>query len=423
VSDITQDKLRRGEPAALAALCARRGAAVLAYCEQVAGPERALAATCDAFAWFRVAACAPGELKARDAEALLRGMTRRAATAGEIQTAARRERGPRDERCAECERRLVYLVEDGVSEDERAQIEEHMAGCDACREALQRLKAAEHAYDHPPVASLALPIAEVVLGDLIAAFPIEAHGGDAGLVRAEALRRLSAPRQAAGQRHGEAEARPNVVATEHAVRRPAAPPAPAPERVRRSPATPPARRAPHGAASARARQPPSRRGNPQRGRAAQRRRSPAGLLRLLPHLGPLALNAVRRWRYKTALDQRRRPRWYNGRSAAWWVLIVLLGAILGLAVAAVASSAQPPPVRAHAGDGAQVAGAGSGGPTAAPTATVRPTRYGNATTGSPVRGWNATRLPRAAKTVAGVRRVEWPKDPPPRRSAANVAKM
>ena len=42
--------------------------------------------------------------------------------------------------------------------------------------------------------------------------------------------------------------------------------------------------------------------------------------------------------------------------------------------------------------------------TAAPTANVRPMRYGIATTTWPVSGWKATRLPRATITFAGDRR-------------------
>ena len=48
------------------------------------------------------------------------------------------------------------------------------------------------------------------------------------------------------------------------------------------------------------------------------------------------------------------------------------------------------------------AGAGAGRAlTAAPTASVRPTTYGIATTAWPVSGWNATRLPRATITLGG----------------------
>src|SRR5437667_151702 len=59
---VTAKGIRDGDRAALGALVARRGAAVLAYCDRVAAPGRALEAAGEAFARFRrevVAAAAP----------------------------------------------------------------------------------------------------------------------------------------------------------------------------------------------------------------------------------------------------------------------------------------------------------------------------------------------------------------------------
>lgn len=366
MSDITQEKLREGDPVALAALCARRGPAVLAYCEQVAGRERALIAACDAFAWFRVAVSGPGEVKAREAEVLLRSMTRRAATAGGVRTVARHELGALNGACADCETRLVYYVEDGVSDEERRQIAAHMAGCEPCVEALERLHAGEDAYDRPPAASLAGPAAVAVIEELIAASPVRAHAGDVGVVRATALGLLNgerpngakptfrASRPARPESPERPEQRSSAAPTERrpeqrpvaapGERRPAHPAPPA--QPSRRPTQPPPQRprdsrpqAPVAPSTARAPHVPPSRTDQRTGRRSPKSPPPKLTLAALPRLVPVALSKMRRWRYKTALSQRRRPRWYNGRSAVWWLLCFLLVVILGLAVVAATAPA------------------------------------------------------------------------------------
>src|SRR5439155_1394361 len=78
---VTAKGIRDGDRAALGALVARRGAAVLAYCDRVASPGRALEAAGEAFARFRREVVAAPEPRALDPEALLLGATRRAAAA------------------------------------------------------------------------------------------------------------------------------------------------------------------------------------------------------------------------------------------------------------------------------------------------------------------------------------------------------
>src|SRR5690242_17750507 len=78
---VTPAGVRDGDPAALAALTERRGSAVLAYAERVAGPDLAVEAAAEAFARFRAAVIAVDDPLSIDPEALLLHATRRAAAA------------------------------------------------------------------------------------------------------------------------------------------------------------------------------------------------------------------------------------------------------------------------------------------------------------------------------------------------------
>ena len=188
MSAITQGKLRDGEPDALAALCQRRGPAVFAYCAQVAGREHAVAATGDAFARFRAAVAAPRELTPSEAEALLRTVTRRAATARGVDPGARLPE-PGADRCGTREHWLLsYVEDDEFTDDERAQIAAHISGCPACRHVLHRIREGEQAYDEPPSQSLPLRVVDAAVGGLVSGSPVHAYSGDAHRVRETALR-------------------------------------------------------------------------------------------------------------------------------------------------------------------------------------------------------------------------------------------
>src|SRR5260221_13829297 len=78
---VTPAGVRDGDPAALAGLCARRGPAGLAYCEELCSPELAARAAAEAFARFRAAVVAADDPAALDPEGVLLGATRRATAA------------------------------------------------------------------------------------------------------------------------------------------------------------------------------------------------------------------------------------------------------------------------------------------------------------------------------------------------------
>src|SRR5436189_6243713 len=77
---VTARGVRDGDRAALAALVERRGAAVLAYCDHLAAPGRALEAAGEAFAGFRRDVREAEDPVGLDPEALLLSATRRAAS-------------------------------------------------------------------------------------------------------------------------------------------------------------------------------------------------------------------------------------------------------------------------------------------------------------------------------------------------------
>ena len=196
---ITPEKVRDGDPEALAALCEVGGAAMFAYCEHVVAPGHSINAVADAFARFRAAIVAAEELTPQDADTLLRRMTRRAAASCGVNTVAARTAALFSGTCDGQETELVDFVEGDLSLAERDVIAAHVATCDLCAVALRRLQAGERALARPPSAPLPPAFAELLLEALVVAAPVQAHDGDAARVREAALRLLSngAVRQAA----------------------------------------------------------------------------------------------------------------------------------------------------------------------------------------------------------------------------------
>jgi len=189
---ITPPKLRSGEPAALAALCDRRGAAVFAYCERAAGPEAAVEAAAEAFAQFRRAIMPAGALTGKDhADTLLRSATRRCALVhAEAASAGRREGNEGTDECDGQEAALLVYVEDTLAPAERQVVAGHVAECGTCAAVLRRLQDAEAAFNVKPGTAVPVPVAREILTALVRAAPVTAHGGDESAVRDEALRLL-----------------------------------------------------------------------------------------------------------------------------------------------------------------------------------------------------------------------------------------
>jgi len=164
-TEITVAKLQAGDQAALAALCERRGPAVFAYCEQVAGTKQAGGAAADAFAHLRTDLAV---LRAVGAEELLRSLTRRAALARRIE--AIRQARPSDI-CGR-EPDLIGYIEDQYDDDVRADVAQHARECHLCGTSMQRLRSGERILDQRRVPPLPPGIAQELLQSLTLAVPI-----------------------------------------------------------------------------------------------------------------------------------------------------------------------------------------------------------------------------------------------------------
>lgn len=188
---ITAAQIRDGEPLALAALCQRKGGAVFGYCEHVAHPGYAIEAAADAFADFRVAIDAAGEPSDREAEALLRHSTRRAAARRGVNAMAASAAGSGGKGCGGQEIKLVRYVEGGLAPAVGKVFADHVARCRSCAMAMRRLEAGERALERPPRAPLPPRVAAEILEAMVIAAPMRACGRNAAVAYQEAMRILT----------------------------------------------------------------------------------------------------------------------------------------------------------------------------------------------------------------------------------------
>ena len=117
-------------------------------------------------------------------------MTRRAAVWLGANTVAARDGHGETDGCAGRDMELVDHVEGSLSPAESDSLMDHVAECPVCAAALRRLEAGERAYERPPRAPLPRRVASELIRALVVAAPVQAHGGDAAMVREEALRLL-----------------------------------------------------------------------------------------------------------------------------------------------------------------------------------------------------------------------------------------
>ncbi len=183
--------LRDGDPGALSALCQSRGRAVYAYCLQVAGDAQAMEAAASAFADFRLAIVDAGDLTEREAEALLRAKTRRAAARRGVNVMAASTRDSVAGTCEGQEIRLVRYAEGSAAPAVEKVFAAHVADCHLCAGALARLHAGERALERPPLAPLPLRVTDEILWAMALVAPVQACEGNAALVQREALSLLT----------------------------------------------------------------------------------------------------------------------------------------------------------------------------------------------------------------------------------------
>jgi hypothetical protein len=171
LSLVTPEGVRDGDPAALSGLTTRRGAAVLAYAEQVARPGRSVDAAAEAFAQFRRAVVAADDPYDVDPErTLLRGTRFAAAAAAPRELPLRvrlRGSGPSPSACELVPELLAARAEEELSAADGERLGRHLMRCAPCSAAEARFRAGERAYreapDAPPVAFAARAIMEALL--------------------------------------------------------------------------------------------------------------------------------------------------------------------------------------------------------------------------------------------------------------------
>ena len=157
--------VRDGDPDALAGLCDRRGPAVLAYCEVVAGRgETAAVAAADAFGSFRAGVVAAPDLANLNPEALLISATRHAAA-----RYAGTDLPPEHRRVPAL---LAARADRSITLADHDFLEQHLAACWTCRAPVARFEAADRAYLDPPTTALAPEVKAAMVAALTAAAPV-----------------------------------------------------------------------------------------------------------------------------------------------------------------------------------------------------------------------------------------------------------
>lgn len=178
-SVVTPQGVRAGEPGALAALCERRGGAVLAYCREVCEPGDAPLAAAEALARFRAAVWAAGDASDLDPERLLLSATRHAAAdRAEVahgSSATRRLLG-RDQTmtCARMPALIVARAENLLGTADLDRLSRHLERCTTCRATEAAFRRAERAYVATTHAPLDTSTTALFLGALAEAAPVAA---------------------------------------------------------------------------------------------------------------------------------------------------------------------------------------------------------------------------------------------------------
>lgn len=176
---VTPAGVRDGDPDALAALVARRGSAVFAYCAAVCDPDTAVLAAAEAFARFRAAVAGADDPGALDPETLLVGATRHSAAA--MARTAAPDHGRRrgllrghggDPLCPQIPALLAARASDMLGPLDAEALEQHLAEHVACREIEAAFRRAERAYRSPPRGELDAGVHDTIVAALIDAAPV-----------------------------------------------------------------------------------------------------------------------------------------------------------------------------------------------------------------------------------------------------------
>lgn len=176
---VTPEGVRSGDPGALAALCERRGAAVLAYCREVCAPAEAPAAAAEALARFRAAVWTAADAVDLDPERLLLSATRHAAAdrahVASDASATRRMLGRgQTMTCARMPALIVARAENLLGTADLDRLSRHLDRCQACRATEAAFRRAERAYVATTHAPLDSSTTALLLAALAEAAPVQA---------------------------------------------------------------------------------------------------------------------------------------------------------------------------------------------------------------------------------------------------------
>jgi hypothetical protein len=176
---VTPDGVRTGDPVALAALCDRRGAAVLAYCREVCAPDDAPLAAAEALARFRAAVWACGDAADLDPERLLLSATRHAAASlargpAEAGTTRRILGRTHTDTCPRMPALIVARAENLLGSADLDRLSRHLDRCSSCRATEAAFRRAERNYVATAHAPLDSATSALFLAALADAAPIEA---------------------------------------------------------------------------------------------------------------------------------------------------------------------------------------------------------------------------------------------------------
>jgi hypothetical protein len=180
-SVVTPEGVRSGESGALAALCERRGGAVLAYCREVCEPGDAPLAAAEALARFRAAVWAAGDASDLDPERLLLSATRHAAAAraqvAAVESSTTRRMLGRGQTmtCARMPGLIVARAENLLGTADLDRLSRHLERCTTCRATEAAFRRAERAYVATAHAPLDTSTTALFLGALAEAAPVVAE--------------------------------------------------------------------------------------------------------------------------------------------------------------------------------------------------------------------------------------------------------
>lgn len=177
-ASVTPQGVRDGDPAVLAALVARRGPAVLAFCDAVCEPEVVSQAVAEAFARFRALVATVGDVGDADPDGFLLGATRHAAASMARAPSDTRGlfrvlgRGASPETYAAVPGLLAARADSMLGSEDLERLSRLLEKSAAAREVEAAFRRAERGYRSPPARPIGTERTVLIIDAMQAAAPI-----------------------------------------------------------------------------------------------------------------------------------------------------------------------------------------------------------------------------------------------------------